>query len=202
MLYHERQAKGKGYSVIVGIDEAGRGPLAGPVVVAAVYLKSFKFKNTVDDSKKLSPRKRNAAFHEISQKSFFSVGVINEGVIDSINISRAAQFAADNAVMKLLKTLKNPRPSLKNTFLLLDGRLRSSLPYDFKEIIGGDGLSLSIAAASIVAKVVRDRMMVIYDRIYPQYGFAAHKGYGTQRHKGTIARWGFSPIHRRSFCCV
>ncbi len=200
MLYYERRASRQGSSIIIGIDEAGRGPLAGPVVVAAVYLKSFKFKSRIYDSKKLSAKQRFEAFLEISKKSVFDIGVINEGAIDAVNISKAAMLAVDNAVTRLLAHLKGRRPSLKNTILLLDGTLHSSLPYLSKEIIGGDRKSLSIASASIMAKVIRDRIMEIYDRIYPQYGFRIHKGYGTKRHLENMARHGLSPIHRKTFC--
>jgi ribonuclease HII len=199
VLYYERQAKKKGYSVIIGIDEAGRGPLAGPIVVAAVYLKTFKFRSRIDDSKKLSAAQRNKAFLELGSKSVFGIGMMNEGVIDGLNISNAAKLAVDIAVSKLLKGLKN-RSTRKNTILLLDGRLSSGLPYVSKEIIGGDTRSLSIASASIVAKVVRDRIMEIYGKIYPHYDFAAHKGYGTRRHVENIRRHGLSSIHRKTFC--
>jgi ribonuclease HII len=200
VLYHERLAKKNGYSVIIGVDEVGRGSLAGPVVVAAVSLKNFKFKNRIDDSKKLSVLQRQNAFFEISRKAVFDIGVVNEDVIDRINISKSANFAVDLAIARLVRRLKAPRPTFKNTLLLLDGRLDSSLGYPLKEIIGGDGLSLSIAAASIIAKVLRDRMMIIYHRVYPVYGFAAHKGYGTKRHKKNINKYGLSPIHRKTFC--
>jgi ribonuclease HII len=200
VLYYERQAKKKGYSVILGIDEAGRGPLAGPIVVAAVYLKTFRFEGRIDDSKKLTAGRRNEAFLELSRKSVFNVGVMNEGAIDALNVSRAARLCVDIAVARLLKSLKKPRPTRRNTILLLDGCLSSSLPYDSKEIIGGDGASLSIASASIIAKVIRDRIMAIYDRIYPRYGFGAHKGYGTKKHFENIARYGLTPIHRKTFC--
>ena len=200
MLYHERQAGKKGYSIIIGVDEAGRGPLAGPVVVAAVHLKTFRFKSRVDDSKKLTETQRNNAFAEIIKKSDFGVGVIRESVIDEINIARAASLGVDDAVLKLLSSLKKPRPVYKNTILLLDGTLDSSLPYYCKEIIGGDGLSFSIACASIVAKVIRDRIMQAYDRMYPQYGFGLHKGYGTKKHMENIGRYGLSAIHRKTFC--
>jgi ribonuclease HII len=200
VLYYERHAKRKGFSVIVGVDEAGRGPLAGPVVVAAVSLKSFKFKNRIDDSKKLTALQRENAFFEIIKKSDFGIGVMNETAIDAVNISGAVRLALDNAVMQLFKRLKKPRPSFKNTILLLDGRLRSSLGYSSKEIIGGDARSLSIAAASIIAKVLRDRIMGIFDKVHPQYGFNAHKGYGTRKHFERLARFGLSPIHRATFC--
>ncbi len=200
MLYHERHAKRKGYSVIIGVDEAGRGPIAGPVVVAAVSLKSFKFKNRVDDSKKLTALQRENAFFEIIEKSYFGIGVMNETAIDEVNISGAVRLALDNAVTQLLKRLKKPRPSFKNTILLLDGRLRCGLGYSSKEIIGGDGRSLSIAAASIIAKVFRDRIMCIFDKVHPQYGFNVHKGYGTKKHFERLTRFGLSPIHRQTFC--
>ena len=200
MLYHERLAKKNGYSVIIGVDEVGRGSLAGPVVVGAVFIKKFKFKNRIDDSKKLTPAQREKAFFEIARQSVFDIGVMNEEVVDALNVSKAAALAVDVAVARLLSRLKSPKPTFKNTFLLLDGRLRSGLPYRFKEIIGGDSLSLSIAAASIVAKVLRDRMMVLYHRIYPVYDFAAHKGYGTQRHRENIKKYGLSSLHRKTFC--
>ncbi|MFH0941355.1 MAG: ribonuclease HII [Candidatus Omnitrophota bacterium] len=200
MLYHERHAKAKGYSIIVGVDEAGRGSLAGPVVVAAVCLKSFKFKNRVDDSKRLTALQRENAFFEIIKKSYFGIGVMNETAIDAVNISGAVKLALDNAVSQLLKRLKKPRPSLKNTILLLDGRLCSGLGYSSKEIIGGDARSLSIAAASIIAKVFRDRIMGIFDKVHPKYGFGVHKGYGTKKHFERLARFGLSPIHRQTFC--
>ncbi|MBI5873905.1 MAG: ribonuclease HII [Candidatus Omnitrophica bacterium] len=200
VLYYERKAQKQGYSVVIGIDEAGRGPLAGPVVVAAVYLKTFRFKATIDDSKKLSPRSREEAFGEIAGKSVYGVGVVNEGAIDDIRITRALSVGVDVAAGKVLAGIKKPRSTFKNTIFLCDGTLSCGLGYPFKEIIGGDGKSISIAAASIVAKVVRDRMMVVYDRIWPQYGFRIHKGYGTKEHMRSIARFGLCPIHRRTFC--
>lgn len=199
MLYHERRAKKDGYSVIVGVDEAGRGPLAGPVVVAAVILKTYAFSSRIDDSKKLTARQRRRAFDEILGKSSYAVGIMNQGVIDSVNISAATHFAVDEAIARLMKRFRTP-PRRKTVILLLDGRLRSHLSYHAKEIIGGDGLSLSIAAASIVAKVIRDRIMEIYDRIYPQYGFSRHKGYGTAEHLDRVSTCGLSPLHRRTFC--
>ncbi|MDD2865951.1 MAG: ribonuclease HII [Candidatus Omnitrophota bacterium] len=199
VLYHERRAKKDGYSVIVGVDEAGRGPLAGPVVVAAVILKTYAFASRIDDSKKLTGRQRRTAFDEILVKSTYGVGIMNQGVIDSVNISAATHFAVDEAVARLMERFRIP-PKRKSVILLLDGRLRSHLSYHAKEIIGGDGLSLSIAAASIVAKVIRDRIMEIYDRIYPQYGFSRHKGYGTAEHLDRVNTCGLSPLHRRTFC--
>lgn len=196
MLYHEHKAHKEGYRIVIGVDEAGRGPLAGPVVAAAVFLKDFRFKNRIDDSKKLSASARQAAFLEIAQKAVFGVGVMNEAVVDAVNIACAANLAAELAVEKVLKRLSRRDKIL----LLCDGRLRPGLDISAKEIIGGDGKSLSIACASIVAKVLRDRLMDIYGRLWPRYGFSAHKGYGTRQHAENIVRFGLSPIHRRTFC--
>lgn len=200
MLVFERRAKKDGYSVIVGIDEAGRGPLAGPVVAAAVSLETFSFKNRIDDSKKLTADQRERAFAEIRTKAVFGVGVVSEKIIDRINIAQAANKAVDTAVSRLVFRLKEQKRDLEKILLLLDGRLKSSLSYSSQEIIGGDGRSLSIAAASIIAKVVRDRLMVVYDRLYPLYGFSRHKGYGTSAHLQCIAEFGLSPIHRKTYC--
>ena len=199
-VYHERLAKRSGFKIIIGVDEVGRGPLAGPVVVAAVNLKSFKFKERIADSKQLTARQRVRAFDEISQKGVYGIGVVYEDAIDTIRIAQATQRAAEAAVRKLLANLIKPRPSFKNTFLLLDGALRLDLGYPSKEIIGGDRKSLSIASASIIAKVFRDQIMEFYDRLYPRYGFKFHKGYGTAKHIAKIVRYGLCSIHRKTFC--
>ncbi len=200
MLYHERQAKREGCTAVIGVDEAGRGPLAGPLVVAAAYLKTHRFAARVDDSKKLTPRQRERAFLELGTKAFFDVAVVDAGVLDTLRISAATFWAVDAAVDRLLVRLAKEGADLLGVKILLDGRLRTTLPYPAKEIIGGDAKSLTIAAASIVAKVVRDRLMGIYDRVYPDYAFAVHKGYGTRGHRRCIARRGLSPIHRVTFC--
>lgn len=174
--------------------------MAGPVVVAAVHLATHRFNALIDDSKKLSLAQRLTAFEEIARKGRYGVGVINEGAIDTIRIHRALRLASDMAVENVLRRVVRPKPTLKNTFLLFDGTLSCRLGYPSKEIIGGDGRSLSIAAASIVAKVIRDRIMGIYDRVWPQYGFGKHKGYGTETHRANIARYGLCPVHRVSFC--
>lgn len=199
MLKLEHAAGKRGYSIIIGVDEAGRGPLAGPVVVGAVFLKSFKFNCRIDDSKKLSSSQRQKAFFEIIEKADYGVGVMNEKVIDHVNIVNAVKFALDLAVTKLLARCATLKSSHKDILLLMDGRLSSDLPYAWESITGGDGLSLSIAAASIVAKVIRDRIMNIYDFVYPEYGFSSHKGYGTKIHMDRIFQHGFSPVHRRTF---
>jgi len=199
-LHYERRAQREGYAVLIGVDEAGRGPLAGPLVVGAACLKTFSFVSRIDDSKKLTPRLRERAFLELGDKSFFDAAVVNEGAIDTMRIQAATAFAVDAAVGRLLGRLAKAGIGPQGVMVLLDGRLSTSLPYPSREIIGGDGKSLSIAAASIVAKVVRDRLMGIYDKIYPDYAFAAHKGYGTLEHRARIARRGLSPIHRATFC--
>jgi len=199
-LYHERKARRDGYAVVIGVDEAGRGPLAGPLVVGAVYLKTHRFAARVDDSKKLTARQRERAFLELGTKAVFDVAVVDAGVLDALHLSAAASFAVDAALEGLLRRLARERIAVSAVKILLDGRLRTGLPYASEEIIGGDGKSLSIAAASIVAKVVRDRLMGIYDKTYPGYAFAAHKGYGTLGHRRRIARRGLSPIHRVTFC--
>ncbi len=200
MLYYERRARKEGCGTVIGVDEAGRGPLAGPLLVAAVYLKTHRFTARLDDSKKLTPQQRERAFLELGEKAFFDVAVINEGVLDALRITEAASFGVDAAVARLLERLAKGGIGPEGVKILLDGRLRTRLPYPAKEIIGGDGKSLTIAAASIVAKVIRDRLMMIYDRIYPDYDFAAHKGYGTLGHRRRIRRHGLSPIHRLTFC--
>lgn len=200
MLIYERQAKRQGATCVIGVDEAGRGPLAGPVVVGAVTLMTTVFCERIDDSKKLTAAARRRAFFEIAEKATFGIGVMNEGVVDAINVSAAAALAVDAAIAQLFRCLKGPKPAPRNTMVLLDGRLRCGLGLPSREIVGGDAKSLSIAAASIVAKVYRDRLMEIYDKIYPGYEFGVHKGYGTLKHKGHLRRRGPSPIHRRTFC--
>jgi ribonuclease HII len=200
VLTYERQAKKKGYVYIIGVDEAGRGPLAGPVVVGAVHLKTTKFRARIDDSKKLTALARQRAFNEIIEKSVFGIGIMSEVAVDSVNISVATALAVDAAVTQLFRRIGPASVTAKNTILLLDGRLRCGLSFPAREIIGGDGKSMSIAAASIIAKVFRDRLMGIYDKIYPGYDFAVHKGYGTKKHRLHLKRRGMSPIHRRTFC--
>lgn len=200
MFGYERQAFKKGYTIIIGVDEAGRGPLAGPVVVGAVCLKTAVFRARIDDSKKLTALARRRAFDEIMEKSVFGIGIMGEVAVDTVNISQATSLAADAAIAQLLRRLGSEAAKKKNILLLLDGRLRSGLPFASREIVGGDGRCLSIAAASIVAKVFRDRLMEMYDKIYPGYAFGAHKGYGTSAHLVHLKKRGLSPIHRRTFC--
>src|SRR3989338_10750653 len=203
MFSHERQAQAQGFNLVIGIDEAGRGPLAGPVVAAAVALRSFKFLNKICDSKQINVQQRECAFHEICQKAYVGVGIMSEGVIDSLNILESTFLAMNNAVDGLIASL--PRPFNKENsqpkiYLLVDGnRFKTSSPHAFPTIVDGDKNVFSISCASIVAKVTRDRILKMYDRILPQYGFAQHKGYPTQSHRRALKEFGPSFIHRKSF---
>ena len=180
---------------VAGIDEAGRGPLAGPVVAAAVVFRAGTSIPGVDDSKKLTPRTRAGLFDQIMSRALaVGVGSVDNTVIDGINILNATFLAMDRAVGSL-----GVRPG----HLIIDGNLfrpgRAAAGIPFTTVVGGDGVCFSIAAASIVAKVTRDRLMEEFDREYPGYGFARHKGYGTSGHREAILRLGICPIHRRSF---
>lgn len=175
---------------MAGVDEAGRGPLAGPVVAASCILKTTDFTEEIDDSKKLTPKKRDKAFREILEKCIVGIGIVDEKIIDEINIYRATIRAMEEAISKLERA---------PDYVIVDGRMHLSTKCPTKCIIRGDSKSLSIAAASIIAKVTRDRLMLKYDELYPQYGFARHKGYGTKFHKLALAKHGPSPIHRFSF---
>lgn len=197
MLYYERKLKKQGYSIIIGVDEAGRGPLAGPVVAAAVALKKSSFENRIDDSKKLTPRQRETAFKEIVRSSVFGLGLIDHQVIDRQNILVATQLAMQEAVAKLLNKIRlYPK---KEIHILVDGNVGLDLDFPSTCIIKGDARSKSIACASILAKVLRDRIMVLYDKMYPQYGFLRHKGYPTRAHRSALKKFGPSEIHRLTF---
>lgn len=200
MLYYEKKLKSEGFDIIIGVDEAGRGPLAGPVVAAAVTLKTTRFKNRIDDSKKLTSRQRDEAFLEIEKKALFGLGVVSEKIIDRLNILVATRLAMKEAISILLDKLG--QHNRRRLHLLVDGNmdLETELPVTY--IVKGDGKSKSIACASIVAKVTRDRLMALYDRKFPQYGFLRHKGYPTLAHRQAIKKFGPSVIHRNTFCCV
>ncbi|MFA7405993.1 MAG: ribonuclease HII [Pelobacteraceae bacterium] len=190
-LAFEKTAYGKGFTNVAGIDEAGRGPLAGPVMAAAVILPTGLTINGVDDSKKLTPEKRERLFDIImAQALSVGVGIMAPAEIDRINILQATRRAMLLAVQNL---------SLHPDYLLIDGisTIDSTVPQ--KTIKKGDSLSLSIAAASIIAKVTRDRFMVEMDSQYPGYGFSGHKGYGSAAHLDAIRKLGPSPIHRLTF---
>lgn len=188
----EYERKYEGYSIVCGIDEAGRGPLAGPVVAAAAVLPKDATILWLNDSKKLSEKRREELFQEIQEKAVtYGVGVVSPAVIDEINILQATYEAMRQAV----SALSSEPDILLNDAVIIPG-------IDEKKqvkIIKGDAKSVSIAAASILAKVTRDRMMGEYDKLYPEYGFAQHKGYGTKAHMDAIREFGVCPIHRRSF---
>jgi ribonuclease HII len=186
---YEVKARDQGYRLVAGVDEAGRGPLAGPVVAAAVVLPFDADLQGLDDSKKLSPAKREELFPKI-QGFPHGVAVVNREVIDEINILQAARLAMKQAVEKL--------PSVPG-LLLIDGNQKIHCSIEQWTIVKGDAKSFSIAAASVLAKVTRDHIMEDYHQRYPQYEFARHKGYGTKLHRGLIAEHGPCPIHRRTF---
>lgn len=183
----------QGFKCLAGADEAGRGPLAGPVVAACVVLDYDNPPLEANDSKKLSPAKREALYEKImAEAKYAGIGLCSEQEIDEINILQASMLAMRRA----LENSKAPAD-----FLLADGNcLPGALPAQREQaVVGGDGLSLCIAAASIIAKVTRDRMMLEYAQKYPQYGFDAHKGYGTAQHRAMLEKYGPCPIHRLSF---
>jgi ribonuclease HII len=187
----ERNAFQSGYKLIAGIDEAGRGPLAGPVVAAAVVLPVDYRNPEINDSKQLSPEKRENLYEVIRECALaVGLGVIEAAVIDEINILQATLMAMKEAVLDIF-----PAPD----FLLIDGVNTLSLPIPQCTLIKGDSRSVSIAAASIIAKVSRDRIMEIYHRQFPQYNFIKNKGYGTDEHRAAIRKFGLCKIHRRSF---
>lgn len=187
----EREAGSKGYKIIAGIDEAGRGPLAGPVVSAAVVLPTDFSVAGITDSKKLSPTKRQRLYDQIYEKAL-SVGI---GIVDAIEIDRINILQASLLSMAISVDNLDPSPD----FLIIDGVFQIPSDCPQKPIPKGDTLSFSIAAASIVAKVTRDRLMEMYDQEYPQFGFSRHKGYPTKAHKTAIKKFGCCPIHRKSF---
>ena len=191
LWFFEKKATREGYHKIAGIDEAGRGPLAGPVVSAAVILSQTHPIAGVIDSKKLSAKNRLRLYEEIyAQAESVGIGIVDPAEIDRINILRASLLAMSMAVQNL-----KPQPEC----LLIDGPFHISTHLPQKPITKGDALSVSIAAASIVAKVTRDRLMERYDEYYPQFGFSQHKGYPTRAHKAAIRKFGYCPIHRRTF---
>ena len=190
-MEYEAKAARQGFRNISGVDEAGRGPLAGPVVAAAVIFSSNIDIVDLDDSKKLSPKKREELFLEIKERATtYGVAVIGHRIIDEINILQAARLAMKQAVDQL-----NPIPDL----LLIDGNQKIESTLDQWAIVKGDSKSLSIAAASVLAKVTRDRIMDDYHKLYPQYEFNRHKGYGTKLHRTLIQEYGPCPIHRSKF---
>jgi ribonuclease HII len=193
-LFFEELARRNGFRAIAGIDEAGRGPLAGPVVAAAVILpKDFELPG-LNDSKQISEKKRNELYPLIHEQALaVGIGVSRAHEIDEINILQATLMGMSRAVDRL---------AVQPDYLLVDGITPVPLGIEQKTLKKGDSRSLSIAAASVVAKVVRDRIMVAYDRLYPLYGFAGHKGYGSKKHRDAVAEHGPCVCHRRSFAGV
>jgi ribonuclease HII len=189
-MQFESRTRVLGYRQIAGVDEAGRGPLAGPVVAAAVILPEQFELPGLNDSKQLSSAVRQRLFFQIRRQAAVGVGIVTAGEIDELNILQATLKAMCLAVRRL---------RLPVDYLLVDGITPVPLPLPQRTLKQGDARSASIAAASIMAKVVRDRMMIAYDRLCPGYGFAGHKGYGSVLHMEAIARLGPSPLHRRTF---
>ncbi len=191
LWFFENKAYKKGFSNIAGIDEAGRGPLAGPVISAAVILPKAFENNDINDSKKLTKKKREALYSLIYQKAVsIGLGIVDNESIDNINILQAS-------LLSMLYAIKNLKT--KPDFLLIDGAHKINADICQSPIIKGDSLSISIASASIIAKVTRDRIMAKYHSKYPLYNFDQNKGYPTKKHKEAIARFGYTPIHRKTF---
>ena len=230
----EKELAEKGYNFIIGVDEAGRGPLCGPVVACAVALRNFQFPITNDqtiynnqksneqklqttnyklrttemwdlvrDSKKLSEKQREKVFDFIHENFHVGVGLCNHETIDRINILEASFLAMKKAVQDLQRNMKRETSSLKNFIILVDGnKVIPNFSGEQKAVIGGDKIVKSISAASIIAKVTRDRMMMKMHEKYPEYGFDKHKGYGTKLHMAMLEEFGPCEIHRQSFAPV
>lgn len=187
----EEELRQRGYKLVGGIDEVGRGPLAGPVVAACVILPDDFYALGIDDSKKLSEKKREELYDIIVENCIsYSIGMVEPAIIDKVNILEATKLA-------MVKAFSNME--IKPAYLLLDALELKEIDVRQEGIVKGDAKCLCIAAASIVAKVTRDRMMKEYDKIYPGYGFVKNKGYGTKLHYEGIEKLGITPIHRKSF---
>lgn len=187
----ENELRAKGYLAICGVDEAGRGPLCGPVVAAAVILPPDAVIEGLNDSKKLTPKKRDLLFDEIQEKALaFCIAEASVEEIDRLNILEADLLAMRRAIAGL---------QIPADYALIDGNIARDFPIPARAVVHGDAISPSIAAASILAKVHRDRLCEELDRAYPQYGIAKHKGYGTKAHMDALRKYGASPIHRKLF---
>lgn len=198
----EEELYKKGVHSIAGIDEAGRGPLAGPVVVACVVMPRDSMIEGVNDSKKVSEKKREKLYEEIIGEAIaYGVGIISQEEIDKINILNATKEGLTLAIKEMEKDLKEKKRNMeKPDIILVDALTKIDTDgISYKSIIKGDAKSYSIAAASIIAKVTRDRIMRQWDEVYPVYGFAKHKGYGTANHINAIKEYGLCPLHRHSF---
>lgn len=192
MLEIEESLYEKGYKLVCGVDEAGRGPLCGPVVAAAVILKPGQMIDGVNDSKKISEKKREKLYEDIMANALaVGVGMSDVDVIEDVNILNATKLAMKEAISNL---------KVQPEYVLIDGNQMIDITIDAETVVSGDAKSESIAAASIIAKVTRDRMLLDWDKEYPEYGFAKHKGYGTKAHIEAIGKYGLTPLHRKSFC--
>ena len=213
-LAFEKEAKRLGYRIVIGVDEAGRGPLAGPVVAAAVRYRSDslvfpseadRYVRLIRDSKTLSERQREDAYRWIVEHFETGIGIVDVETIDRVNILQATFLALQQAVDEVLKKCVQESESMGNipVYVLVDGnRAIPHVAYSQQTIVRGDAQVVSIAAASIVAKVTRDRLMRDFENTYPKYGFAQHKGYGTAQHLEALRQHGPCPIHRCSFAPV
>ena len=189
-LKYENDAYSKGKKVVIGLDEAGRGPMAGPLVVAGVIFKQGYYNDQINDSKQLSEKKREALYDLIIQDALaYQIEIIDIDEVDQLNVYQASRQGMIRAIEHI---------SLKPDYALTDAMPLGDM-IEHQAIIKGDALSMSIGAASILAKVTRDRIMKKYDKIYPEYGFEVHKGYGTAKHSAAIKEKGLCPIHRKSF---
>ncbi len=198
----EEELYTQGITSIAGIDEAGRGPLAGPVVVACVVMPKDSMIEGVNDSKKVAEKKREKLYEQIIEEALgYGVGIISQEEIDRINILNATKEGLTTAIKEMEKDLKEKQRKFdKPEIILVDALTKidtDHIPY--RSIIKGDAKSYSIAAASIIAKVTRDRIMREWAEVYPMYGFEKHKGYGTAAHIAAIKEYGLCPLHRRSF---
>lgn len=192
MLEIENNLYNQGYKYICGVDEAGRGPLCGPVVAAAVILPKDICIEGVNDSKKLSEKKREKLYDDIMARALaVGVGISDVDVIEKVNILNATKLAMIQAINNL---------QITPDYVIVDGNQKIDITIPLDTVIKGDSKSESIACASIIAKVTRDRMLLKYDKAYPEYGFSKHKGYGTKLHIEAIKKYGITPIHRTSFC--
>lgn len=191
MLEYENKYYDQGYKLVAGVDEAGRGPLAGPVFAAAVVFEKGTYIPEINDSKKLTEKKREELFDVIKEKAlYYNIVSVDENEIDKINILAATLRCFNLAVSGLGKL-----PDIA----LIDGNRCGEMPTEFETVVKGDARSMSIAAASILAKVARDRYITELDAKYPEYKFSKHKGYGTKEHLEAIAKYGPCPIHRKTF---
>ncbi|MEN8252044.1 MAG: ribonuclease HII [Patescibacteria group bacterium] len=210
----EKELQKKGYHIIAGVDEVGRGPLAGPVVTTACVIKNMSdfgkkpdkdMWKLVRDSKLLSEKQREEAFEFVREKFYLGIGKSSPKAIDEVNILQATFLAMKKAISALEKDIDSDDTyaEAETMMVMIDGN--QLLPNFNREqvcVAKGDSISKTIAAASVIAKVVRDKMMVQYDKKYPEYGFASHKGYGTKMHMEALEKYGATPIHRKSFAPV